>query len=462
MQIPIVNGIYASSAPDIRTSYPVNMEPIPKASGLSDGYLRTAEGLDAVGTGPGVCRGGIEWNGQCFRVMGAKFGRIDGTSFVEIGTVNGSGPVTLDYGFAYLAIASDDKLFLYDGITFAQVTDGDLGLVKDVAWIDGYYITTDGEFITSTELANPFEVRPFKYASSEEDSDPVLAVKKLGTELYAINRHTIEAFTNIGGTGFPFQVIDGTQTFRGAIGTHAVTDFMGSLAFLGSGRKESPGVYMMTGGGTAAISTSEIEKILSNYTEQELQNVVCEARQFDRRNLLYVHLDDQTLVYDGSASAALGQPVWMILKTGDNGYRGRYFVWCDSEWSVADTQLSNFGIVTDTLSTHWGESVSWEFSTPTIFADATGLIVHEVELTGVTGVVLGENGASMSLSFTEDGVNYSQTRNLNLGPNGSRALPMKWTRVGYCQNKFSLKFRGDSNSRISVARLDARLEKMAW
>jgi hypothetical protein len=30
MQIPILNGIYADSTPELRTAYPVNMVPVPK------------------------------------------------------------------------------------------------------------------------------------------------------------------------------------------------------------------------------------------------------------------------------------------------------------------------------------------------------------------------------------------------------------------------------------------------
>ena len=47
MQIPILNGIFTDSAADFRTSYPVNMVPVPKQTGISSGYLRPAEGAVA-------------------------------------------------------------------------------------------------------------------------------------------------------------------------------------------------------------------------------------------------------------------------------------------------------------------------------------------------------------------------------------------------------------------------------
>ena len=97
MQIPILNGIYTNEQSDFRTSYPRNMVPVPKQNGISTGYLRPADGIVLDGTGPGVDRGGIEWNGTCYRVMGTKLVRInsDGSSDV-LGDVDGSGQVTLD------------------------------------------------------------------------------------------------------------------------------------------------------------------------------------------------------------------------------------------------------------------------------------------------------------------------------------------------------------------------------
>jgi hypothetical protein len=66
-----------------------------------------------------------------------------------------------------------------------QVTDPDLGVVLDVVWVDGYFMTTDGEFLVVTELTDPTQVNPLKYGSSEVDPDPVVALLKLRNEVYA-------------------------------------------------------------------------------------------------------------------------------------------------------------------------------------------------------------------------------------------------------------------------------------
>ena len=198
MQIPIVNGIYTDENSDFRTSYPRNMVPIPKEQGLSKGYLRPADGSVSLGSGgPGIDRGGINWNGICYRVMGTRLVTIDKNGIVDdLGFISGSGQVMLDYSFDYLGIAAGNNLYLWDG-TLTQVTDSDLGSVIDFIWIDGYFMTTDGESLVVTDLGDPFSVNPLKYSSSEADPDEIKAVLKLRNEAYALNRYTVEVFDNI-------------------------------------------------------------------------------------------------------------------------------------------------------------------------------------------------------------------------------------------------------------------------
>ena len=167
---------------------------------ISSEYLRPADGLVLLGAGPGVCRGGINWNGSLYRVMGTKLVRIDPLGVVnEIGDVGPGGPVTLDYSFDLLAINSGDRLYYSNGTTLNQVVDPDLGAVIDFCWIDGYFMTTDGESLVVTELTDPYAVSPFKYASSEADPDPIIALQRLRNEVAALNRYTIEYFDNVGG-----------------------------------------------------------------------------------------------------------------------------------------------------------------------------------------------------------------------------------------------------------------------
>lgn len=462
MQVPILNGIYTDGVSDFRTLYPRNMVPVPKQQGISEGYLRPAEGIVEFGTGPGVDRGAINWNGACYRVMGTKLVRIasDGATTV-LGDVGGTGQCTLDYSFDRLAISSGGKLFYWKDNVLSQVTDADLGTVVDFLWVDGYFMTTDGANLVVTELNDPYSVNPLKYGSSEADPDPIKGLVKLRNEVYACNRNTIEVFQNVGGDLFPFQRIEGAYMQRGVVGTYAVAMFLENLAFLGGGRNEAPAVWIGSNGQTQKISTREIDQILLEYTEEQLATVVMEVRVTNGHQFLYMHLPDQTWVYDGSGSQVVSEPVWFQLTTSLTGlgtYRARNFVWCYNKWLCGDPTTEKHGYLTATISSHYGEINGWDFGTVILYNEGRGAIFHELELVCLTGRVAADVDPTIWTSYTVDGEVWSQEKPRTAGKRGETLKRITWMQQGYMRNWRCQKFRGNSDTHISVARLEATIE----
>jgi hypothetical protein len=466
MQIPILSGIYAGGEPELRTSYPVNMVPVPKQSGVSNGFLRPADGLVSNGVGPGVDRGGINWNGTCYRVMGTKLVTVSENGTVTtLGDVGG--PVdtlaTMDYSFDRLAIASGGRLYYWNG-ALTQVTDPDLGTVLDVVWVDGYFMTTDGKSLVVTELTNPTQVNPLKYGSSEADPDPVIALVKLRNEVYALNRNTIEVFDNVGGDFFPFQRIEGAQIQKGVVGTFACCAFVETIAFLGSGRNEEPGIYLGANATASKISTQEIDQILLQYTDAQLSLVKLEARNDKSHQHLYVHLPDRTLVYDAAASGVLEEHVWFTLTSSlvdFSQYRARNFVWAYGKWLIGDPQSSVVGYTSQSISSHWGQIARWEFGTLIVYNEGRGAIFNNLELVALTGRVdIGTNPA-ISTSYSIDGVSWSQDMIIRVGTVGS-GKRLVWLQQGHMRNWRVQRFRGDTQANIAFIRLEAQLEPLAY
>jgi hypothetical protein len=464
MQIPILNGIYADQAPDFRTSYPRNMIVVPKSQGVSKGYLRPADGIVPFTTGPGPCRGAIVWRGAVYRVMGTKLVRVDANGAVTVlGDVGGSGQVTLDYSFDRVAIASGGRLYYWDEYSLSQVTDQDLGTVLDVLWVDGYFMATDGQYLVVTELNNPMEVNPLKYGSSEVDPDPIVSLIKLRNEVYALNRHTIEVFDNVGGSNFPFRRIEGAQVPRGCIGTHACSLFAETIAFVGSGRNEAPSVYLINSGSTAKIATSEIDIILQGYTEGTLSQVVVEAQVDRAHQLLLVHLPDQTLVYDAAASAVLGEYVWWTLTSSIVGlgvYQARNFCWCYDRWIAADPTSGRIGTMTPDVSTHYGEVTGWEFGTLMLYNEGRGAVVHDLELVALPGRVPMGADPVIWASYSLDGQTWSEEIPTSVGRQGERNKRIAWRRQGKLRNYRMQRFRGTSDAHMAIARLEALIEPL--
>lgn len=462
MQIPVLNGIYTSETGDFRVSYPLNLIPVPVSNGISSGYLRPADGIVSYGNGPGIDRGGINWNDACYRVMGTKLVRIESDGSVTLlGDIPGTGQVTFDYSFDRMAIAANGSLFYWTGSALSQVTDPDLGTVVDMAWVDGYFMTTDGEFLIVTELTDPSAVNPLKYGSSEADPDPIKAVLKLRNEPHALNRYTIEAFDNVGGEFFPFARIEGAQIQKGTVGTHACCLFADAIAFVGGGRNEAVSVYLGANGQAQRIATREVDQILATLTDAELSAIVAEAKVENGHMQLYLHLPDRTLVYDLNASRALSESVWVTLSSAVSGfstYRARNHVYCYGKWLVGDPTSAAYGYLTDAASTHYGNMTGWEFSTVIMYNEGRGAVVHELELVCLNGRINAD--PVVWTSYSTDGVTWSMEKSRPAGKYGERNRRIAWLQQGMLRPWRIQRFRGTSDAHISIARLEAQVEPL--
>jgi hypothetical protein len=463
-QISLLSGMASDSDADWRTQYPVNYIPVPKDTGISKGSLRAAPGLTQFATGSGVDRGSINWNGQNYRVSGTSLIRVnENGTMATIGAISGTGPVSMDYGPTYLMIVGDHKAWLYDGATLTQITDVDLGLPIDGFWVDGYFMFTDGAYLLVTELNNPFSIDPLKYGSSEADPDRIVGNLKLRNEVYALNRYTTEVFNNVGGTGFPFLRVASGMIAKGCVGTHAKALFAETFAWVGSGRNEPCSVYLANGGAAQKIATREVETRLAAYTEAQLATCEVEARADKLHQHLMIHLPNETMVYDLAASVAAGESVWFFLSTGITGpaaYRARHFTWCYGKWLCGDTVDARIGYMDESVITQYGEIAGGRFDTMFLYNEGRGAIVWSLELVGTTGRAPSLETPTVFHSYTVDGLNWSQERQVSMGTTGQTTKRVVFEDCGCIESIRGERFRTANKTPISWARLEATLEPL--
>ena len=290
------------------------------------------------------------------------------------------------------------------------------------------------------------------------------AIRKIRNEVYAANRETIEVFDNVGGELFPFARVEGAQIEAGTLGRDCICVFQEALAFIGSARNEQPAVHVAVNGQSEKISTHEIDLILNRYTEEQLAVSVVEARNEGSHDFLYIHLPDMCLLYDAGATKDLGRPVWTVLQSGldETGeYRGRFFVWAYNKWICGDPQAARLGSLVNNISSHWGETVRWEFGTQVVYNESRGAIFHEMELVALPGYVAFGADPFITTSYSLDGVSWSQERSIRAGALGDRLKRLVWYGLGYMRSWRVQRFRGTSDAHMSIARLEARLEPLA-
>lgn len=461
MQIAILSGMKVKDG--FEQSFPVNLSPIAESAngqgtGISNGYLTTTAGIRARSTFAGKDRGGRVWKGSHYRVLGDKLVKVSPNgSFSSLGSVGDDGkPVVFASSFDRLAIASNSRLFYYDGATITQVVDADLGSVLSVAWLDSYFVTTDGEYLVATELNDPASIDPLKYGSSEADPDPIVAVLALRGELYALNRFTIEVFGNAGSAGFPFQRQRGAQIPKGVAGPHAFAPFLESFAFVGSALNESPSVYVAGSGDASPLSPRALNKALSRLSEVELAAVEVETRQADGLTELHVHLPSEAWVFHYTASKALGLPVWTLLRGQTGAWPARHYTLFNNQWWCGGE--GQLGTLDTTLTATFNQPIAFEVHTPVVYNEGRGAIVNSLEL-----VVQGGKGDAtpISMSYSDDGETWSQERVSSNGVRGDRAARPAWRRVGRMAHWRLFRFRGYAKSPFAVSRLEADLEALS-
>lgn len=468
-QISILSGFTADAGVDLRSSYPKNLVPVPAETGVSAGYLRTAEGLtqhskaNAAITGRG--RGGYFWKGVAYWVIGSSLCRMtDAGEMTVIGSVGDDGlDVSFTKSFSLMAIASAKGLYYWNGSTLTKVTDSSLGPCIDVVWMDGYFVSTDGTSLIVTDLNNPMSVNVLRYGSSEADPDPIVGVLKLRQELYAFNRNTIEVFDNVGGTGFPFARNVGAMIEKGAVGTQMFCRFDQVLAFVGGADDEPCSVYLGSGGAATKIATREIEDVLLEYTESELATSSLVARMSRRHQNLVISLPRHTLVYDAAASIVLEAPIWYTLHSSSDlltPFHGRHFLFAYNKWFVDDRNLPRIGLLDKNIFTQYGDDVGWQFNTVLIYNESRAGIMHGVELIGTPGRASLGSDPHLFFSWTTDGLTWSQERFISMGKQGQRAKRLAFRPKVRFEQFMGLRYRGANACIVSFMRLEAALEPL--
>lgn len=442
MQVPLLSGMTAKDG-TFAASYPINLEPRTFSSGVSQGQLVSTRGATLKVTGPDVDRGGTVWNGMHYRVMGSRLVSIASDwTLTDLGDVgNDYRAVGFDYGTDRLAIRSAESLYYWNGAALTKVTDPDLGLVKDMIWSDGYYVTTDGQYMVVTQLNDPTAIDPIKYGSAEEDPDMITGLLRFREEVYAIGRNTIQVFQNVGGNGFPFRVVPGATIPYGCVSASAKCLVGGTFAFVGGARDEPLSVYVESGGSAARISTREIDDLINAETSPEL--IELEARVFGEERQLLVHLQEKTLGIALGTSSEGEQGAWFVLHSGRFApYRLRRAVWCYGQHIVGDRDTAQVGVLTDAAE-HFGDLPDWQFDAALLFSDGKAFLVNDVELFGQFPTT----GNAVFLSMSRDATVYS--REVARKMTGRRDERLRWPAGARCPTMVALRFRGQGRYAIS-------------
>lgn len=441
-QFPIQTGVRVKDG-SLRKSYPLNLRHKVVESGVSKGQLVSARGARQLSTGPGTDRGGIVWRDKQHRVMGDKLVSVaEGGGVTILATVPNDGlPCRFVIGFDHLGILAGERMFLFDGSTLVEGPSAGQAVWLDLAWLAGYFVLIDGEYIVPTELNAPTTIDPLRYGSAESYPDPLTGVETLGEELVAFGRHSIQFFRNVGGTGFPFQAIAGATIPFGCVSATAKCRIGDTIAFVGGAPDEPLGVFILRGGQAVRISDEELDDMLpANGT-----GIVMESRSFGSEREIIVHTDESSFALTMAGSDTAGEGLWHVLKSRTGRYRPRNAVWFMGQHYVGDASGNALGVIEDKTA-HFGEEPGWSFDAGLMFNDTAGVIIHAVEVTGQFPTT----PSSVFFSMTHDGETWSREIGRALSGRGSERIV--WGPHVRVSRMAGFRFRGFGQAAIS--RLD--------
>jgi len=280
MKSAILGQAYVARSVNAADNRLINLYPeATPEGGKENGFLTRAPGLRALVTvGLGPIRGLWSYNSIGYVVSGTELYSLT-TAWVAtlIGTIAGTGPVSMTDNGYMLCIVANPKMYTYNGVALTEVTDANFVGAATVDFVDGFFIFNepDTQRLWSVSTINPATgsaIDPLVFSSldfSTADGSPdlVIAVKANHRELWVFGTKTVEVWYNAGLSNFPLTRIQGAFNEIGCAAVNSVAKMDNAMFWVGSDDRGKGIVYKAQGYSGQRISTHAIEFAIQGYAD---------------------------------------------------------------------------------------------------------------------------------------------------------------------------------------------------
>jgi len=346
MKTPILGSAYVARSINAADNRMVNLFPeiVPEA-GKEPAFLNRAPGLRLLTTaGDGPVRGLWTYGGVAYIVSGDKLYQMAGFGTpVVIGTVSGTGPVSMVDNGTQLFIACGGPSYIYNNSTgaFGPITDPDFPGALTVGYLDGYFvfIEPNSQKVWVTTLLDGTSIDPLDFASAEGSPDNLVSMIVDHREAWLFGTNSVEVYYDAGNADFPLQRIQGAYNEIGCAATFSVAKLDNGLFWLGSDARGQGIVYRSQGYSGQRISTHAIEYAIAQYGN--ISDAIAYTYQQEGHSFYVLTFPsaNATWVYDVSTQA------WHERAGFDNGNFTRHRSNCqmayNSEVVVGDYENGN-------------------------------------------------------------------------------------------------------------------------
>lgn len=445
MQTPILGQAYVARSVNAADNRMINLFPeaVPEG-GQTGGFLNRAPGLRllaTIGTGPirGLwthSTGGTD----AYVVSGDKFYKIQPDyTYTLIGTVSGTGPVSIADSGTQIFIACNPDAYVYTESTntFVKITDPDFAGAKTVCYIDGYFAFNqpNSQIIWVTGILDGTAIDPLAFAAAESSPDQVVAVVNNNREVWVFGQGTTEVWYDAATTPFPLAPIQGAYNEIGCLAPFSIAKLDNSIFWLGSDPRGYGIVYRNQGYTGKRVSTHAIEYAIQQYGDISDAEAYTYQQEGHAFYVLNFPSANATWVYDVSTNA------WHERASWDNGVFARHRGQCqmnfNSQTIVGDYENGNiYALDLDVYSDNGGVQ-KWVRSWRPLPPNQNNLkrtAQHTLQLTCESGVGLNlGQGADpqVMLRWSDDGGHtWSNEHWISMGKIGEYGYRAIWRRLG--------------------------------
>lgn len=442
-------------------------EAIPEG-GKESAFLSRCPGLRLLTTcGTGPVRGLWRFGEDGYAVSGQTLYKVDSAwQTVALGTIEGSGPVSMVDNGTQLMIAANPKGYIYNKTTggFSEITDPDFPGAVSVGYIDGYFVFNepDTQRVWITSLLDGTSIDPLEFASAEGFPDKLVSLIVDHREVWLFGTSTVEVWYNSGETDFPLTRIQGAFLEVGCLAAYSVAKLDNSVFWLGADARGNGMVYRANGYVPQRISTHYIEDLIQSY--DDASDAIGYTYQQGGHSFYVLNFPraNRTLVYDAATN------LWHERAGFFNGSFVRHRSSCmmnfNNETVVGDFQNGNlYGFdleVYEDNGTVQKYLRSWR-ALPTGQNNLKRTAQHSLQLDCESGVglITGQGSAPVvSLRWSDDGGHtWSNYHNASLGAIGQYGTRVIWRRLGMTQKLRDRVYEISGTDPVKITILGAEL-----
>ena len=359
MRTPILGSSYVTRSVNAADNRMVNLFPevIPEG-GKEPGFLNRAPGLNflqTVGTGPirGLWVAKISTS-VFYVVSGVEVYKLSSTTGTPtlIGTVSGTGPVSIADNGAQIFFACNGPSFIYNINTgvFGPITDPDFPGAVTVGFLDGYFVFNEpnSQKIWVTALLDGYDINALDFASAEGSPDGLVAVSVDHREAWLFGSDSVEVWYDAGLADFPLTRIQGAFNELGCAAAFSVAKLDNTLFWLGTDARGQGIVYKANGYNGQRVSTHAVEWQIQQYGN--ISDAIAYTYQQDGHGFYVLTFPsaNATWVYDAATQA------WHERAGWDNGSftRHRSNCQCNFVGNIIVGDYQNGNIYTFDLDTY--------------------------------------------------------------------------------------------------------------